>query len=242
MRIFCPGCSTEVEPDAVKCPICERPRSREEMFAALSGPPKARTRWRGLVFAALGAGVFGWSLEKYSTWTPPWLTPEPLTEARTEVVPAAGEDAGPVSAEPRPSDGPIGEPVAPAAPRRPRSTHWTVRGRAYDLETLDPVAGLSLEFTEKLGESVVRARTDSKGRYAVRLPRIDEGGYLLRLKHKAYPDYYLEEASTPFRDLPVAARREALVEARQAKVLHVPLLPPSQGEATEYDLVLPPPR
>ena len=158
--------------------------------------------------------------------------------------PAAARPAGPTAASapagdaPAPAAPPAREaPAAQAAPAAdnapPKTDDWPVRGRVYDLYSLKPVAKAQIVFTAQASGESVRAHTDSEGRYALRLPRLAEGGYDISVRHRGYQDDYLEENEPPYRTQDLERRQEAAALLMQSAVLHVPFRPPEKEVVVE---------
>ncbi|MBI4678634.1 MAG: hypothetical protein HY748_13735 [Elusimicrobia bacterium] len=70
MRLLCPGCNCELDPGAAACPICLRPRSRQEILAGynLIKEDAAARRRRPFVIVAcvLAVGAAGHGLRRLS--------------------------------------------------------------------------------------------------------------------------------------------------------------------------------
>lgn len=93
MAIICPGCTTELSPEATSCYVCTRPRSRNEIFKDIHGQQlqiqsRRRRPWiiAGLVLAAAGAGYGWWKLK------PPRKAPAQAPAAAAQAP--AGAEAG----------------------------------------------------------------------------------------------------------------------------------------------------
>ena len=122
-------------------------------------------------------------------------------------------------------------------PDRKAGTHWTVSGEVYDLVTLKPVRGLRLQFRAKSGGASVAAKTDSKGRYEVRLVKTGVE-YTMRIKHRKYDGNYVEESGVPFRKQAEFRRMDAYRMFVNSPVLHAPLSPPLNEDAVDHSFVL----
>lgn len=130
---------------------------------------------------------------------------------------------------------------APRASERPEPpSHLLVRGKVYDLMTLDPVVGARILFREKGSGRVARsAATGTDGRYAARLSRRRGAGWDVSVSHPRYGDRYLEDGSLPYASMPRkgrAAARDLLYSS--ASLLHAPLIPAPGAEKIELDLVM----
>lgn len=268
MAIKCPGCTTELSPEASSCYVCMRPRTRNEIFKGIHGEQlevKSRRRRPFIVAAviliAAGGGYAWWKFN-------PLL--KPLLKKASPIAPAAAP-AGPQQAfeeqgasarrvEMFATEQPAASPSA-AAPSSPSSaqepsytsapppslykskeapTKWKISGRVYDLITLKPVAGASVSFTEPETGKRREVKTGKDGRYSVALPSLKEGGYAPELSHPAYRPGFLEEGEVPYREQGESRRIEAAQLLRENVIMHVPLSPPEGESALTYDAVLTP--
>ncbi len=262
---LCPGCHSEIDPSSTSCPVCMRPRSRREIIQSIIAIRQAPTRRRrmaartaffGVVLTA--TGFFGWRARadlldrvlqakaSITAWmgkshdvlglsehdAPPSAPPAAGSQSPAQPVPdhAAAPDARRL---PPPTPAAAGTPAA--APAR---NDWSVRGLAYDLFTLKPVAGAQVSFTSRDSGEVFRARSDAAGRYGLRLPRVSSGGYDIAVRHIRYQQIYLEENEPPYRSMSGERRQEAASQMLQSAVLHIPFLPAPEEQTVEHDLVL----
>jgi len=125
---------------------------------------------------------------------------------------------------------------AAGIPRRKR--HWTVRGTVYDLMGLTPVSGARLVFKDHNNGKTYKTRTNRKGGYALKLPKIESGGYELTVIHKDYDGIYLEDMQPSFKNQSEDARLETLRSFRRTSILHVPLLPSESQSDVVHDLAI----
>ncbi|MDD5628668.1 MAG: carboxypeptidase-like regulatory domain-containing protein [Elusimicrobia bacterium] len=160
---------------------------------------------------------------------------EPMAAA-----PVAADDAA--EAEPMAAAPGLGTAPPPHAAKPARPDHWKAHGVAYDLFSLKPVVGAKVTFTSRASGLSLRAATGPRGDYSLRIPRADEGGFDVTVRHKDYRGEYLEEDSRPYRSRSRGERQEAAALLLQTEVLHVPLLPPEAQDESQYDLVLLPVR
>lgn len=228
--IPCPGCGQVMGLLDPQCPVCLRPRSPREITRDIqAAKPLYRLRRTLLspatAFFAVGLSIL--ALAGYA-WRRGWIKPpEPPPEPPREARPPLQEFSE------------SGKPSARAPARRPKpSPFWRVRGRVYDLMTLQPVAGARLAFREVEGAKTYRAASTESGAYALRLPKLGSGGYAVSVAHPSYGKVFLEEASPPFHEQSLVRRREAREMLRSLRVLHVPLLPPRSQDSVEYNVIL----
>lgn len=233
MLALCPGCRTELGPNDMSCPVCLRPRSRKEMMRDLNAArheeeAKRKRPIRLLQAAALIlAAGFAYKQFQHFTASPPVPSPAPAT-----VQPA------PPPVQPPPAAPPVPEPAPQTVPPQPRAVEsgpqtadeeppppsdWTIHGSVYDILTLQPAAGARLTFENRSSGEVFKAKTNARGRYQVRVPKLIEGGYWVTVSAKGYSGAYLEEASPPYPQRTRAGREEAALEAAQTQILHVPI-------------------
>lgn len=151
----------------------------------------------------------------------------------------AGPDGGPSSPHARP-DGASGKgpettlisitPVEPAAtgpraapppPRAAAVKEWKLRGRVYDLATLKPVAGASVEFVDEASNARRQTRTDAAGTYRMIIPPLDGRGYAVKIGKRGYSSNYLDPATPGVREL-TAADRRALAKDLSATLTATP--------------------
>jgi hypothetical protein len=199
-----------------------------------------RKRPLRIVAAALvcAAGVYAY--RKLPRSSPQPAQPPPAAPAPPAEPPQQPPTAKPVEEPPTPMTPPLAE--TPQPPEEPEpASEWTVSGSVYELLTLRPTADAKLAFEDPSSREVFRVRTDARGRYTVKLPRLGEGGYRVSVAARGFPGTYLEEASPPFASRTPAAREEAAYEASQSRVLHVPIFL-DQESALEYNLALLPAR
>lgn len=115
---------------------------------------------------------------------------------------------------------------------------WAISGLAYGLLDLQPAAGALVTFTDKNSGKVFKAATNVKGRYALMLPAIDEGGYAVAVRHKWYRENFLDEMDPPYNHQSLARREEAAQMMQETAVLHVPVLLGKEESALDLNLVL----
>ena len=241
MPLLCPACRSEFDPAATSCGVCLRPRSRQEIFRGmrrLSQEEKAQRRRPFLIAGAVLAAVAaGFGAYAYRQRRPPAVAQ--VAPSQVE-APKAAESFPSMQESPEPpqySAQPPGEYQRAAGETRPKGL-WTVRGRAYELTTLEAAAGAQLIFTERNRGQVFKTTTKKNGSYKIRLPRAAESGYVVTVRHKNRRADYLDEMEPPYERQSRNRRLEAAQMMSQASVLHVPLLPPEHEEPLVYNLVL----
>ncbi|MBI3551899.1 MAG: carboxypeptidase regulatory-like domain-containing protein [Elusimicrobia bacterium] len=250
MIITCPACHTELDPSNTQCPVCLRPRSRHEMMQSLQAAKK-EDEWRrkkplyvaGAVLLVVAGGLAAVKLKRLIP-TPPAQTdrPSPPAQSTAAVVTAplsrTPQEIPTERTRPVPPPAPAPRPApAPTPEEPPPPAEWTVSGSVYDLLTLRPAAGARLNFENRASGEVFKAKTDAGGHYRVRLPKLIEGGYWVVVSAKGYRGDYLEEASPPYTSRTRAGREDALSEASQTNILHVPIFLDKEI-SLEYNLAL----
>jgi hypothetical protein len=97
----------------------------------------------------------------------------------------------------------------PARPASRPVRQWKLRGSVYDLTTLKPLAGVALDFKDQRTDKVVRARTDSSGRYrAAVAPLGDDRGYSVTVSKAGYASNYLDPSIAGVKTFSAGRRRE----------------------------------
>ncbi len=102
-----------------------------------------------------------------------------------------------------PSDG-HGHDTRPPAPP---PTEWKLRGHIYDLATLTPLAGVTLELVDEQTNTRRKTRTSADGLYRVIVPALSGGGYTVSVTKNGYSANYLDPATPAVRELSPADRR-----------------------------------
>jgi hypothetical protein len=248
MAIICPGCTTELPPEATSCYVCMRPRSRNEIFRGIHGEQvEARSRRRRpyivlavLTFLALGG---------YAWWRfGPAMKPASAKRPAAVAVQAPAPAPAPSPAAEAPSSySSVNEPVYTSAPppslhrAKATPTKWRVSGRIYDLLTLKPVAGAVVSFVVPETGARKSVKTGRDGRYVLLLPTLKEGGYAPEVSHPDYRPGFLEESEeVPYREQSESRRIEAAQLLRENVIMHVPVSPANGANALTYDAVLTP--
>lgn len=266
MAIKCPACETPLDPSAVSCPVCLRKRTRAELMQGLKSArvaQESRRRRPLLVLAAvLAAAAAGWGAYRYRPFLLALLQPPAAPSQTAAPAPAANarpngaSDGSLPLAAPPPAAAPILPPEPAAAPveavyttlpppnlKKPAKLYgdpevWSVRGDVYDLLSLKPVSGARVVFTSRTDGKSRSVKTDAKGRYRLKLPKLKEGGYNASVSHAAYRPIFLEEMDPPYRTQKAARREDAAQTAVTSQVLHVPFLPEYEQDEVEYGVVL----
>ena len=91
-------------------------------------------------------------------------------------------------------------------------SEWKLRGHVYDLVTLQPLAGVSIVFTDNQTNSRAQAMTDAKGLYRIILPPLQDRGYLVTMSKTGYVKTYLNPGTEGVPDLTLERRKELVRE------------------------------
>jgi hypothetical protein len=203
----------------------------------LNRKEKAQRRRPFLIAGAVLAVAAGFGAHAYRQRRPPAVAQVAPPQAE---APKAAE-ASPLiqeSLEPSPYSAKLPAQYQRAPEEKIAEDRWMVRGRVYELVTLEAAAGAQLVFTDRNSSRVFKTTTKKDGSYTIRLPLVEEGGYMVAVRHKNRRADYLDEMEPPYERQSRVRRVEAAQMTSQASVLHVPLLPPENGESLEYNLVL----
>ncbi|MFA6028230.1 MAG: carboxypeptidase-like regulatory domain-containing protein [Elusimicrobiota bacterium] len=244
MPVLCPACKSELDPQATRCEVCMRERTRQEMIAGLRVSDKPKTNWKFLLWLAVAAAIAPFAFKSFRFVESPFAArPAKAPERAAASVPAPAappsvpEDArslpGPERTTPLSSLPGDGEKTRPPLPAR-----WTIHGEAYDLLTLAPVAGLTLSLENPETGKVFTTRTDARGVYSLTVPGLADAGYRVSVSGTRYRNGYLEDAGLSYKDRSRAHREEAAELARVSKVLHVPVNLAAPQDRLKYDLAL----
>ncbi len=187
---------------------------------------------------AFGYGIFRVDLGSFiSTGEPP---ADPAASSMT--APATRSTAAAVTPDLLESTAtpsalnPLGDPAPP-----PRAeSRWIIRGKAYDLLSLRPVAGALITFMDRHTARRVSVHSGKDGRFSAKLPPLREGGYEVRVRARNYHKNFLDEAEPPYHAQGRQRREEALELFRNSDVLHVPILLTGGQPELEYNVVLAP--
>ncbi len=261
--VQCSDCDEHIPASAANCPVCLKVRTRQEIFDGISGnetPGKAKkeNRFNAALWMVLGLAILfgGFKFQRHQAGerarkekinNEARAAEEKLfaqqnkqqeaeedkkvNPARYTPLPSKSSRVGVMSVS---SDSP---PAPPKDPDHKADTHWTVSGEVYDLVSLKPIPGVRLQFRAKSGGKSVLGKTDSKGRYRVRL--IKSGiAYQMKLKHRKYSGDYVEESAVPFRDQAKHRRMDSYRLFLQSPLLHVPLSPPEDEDVVDHSFVL----
>lgn len=117
----------------------------------------------------------------------------------------AGGDTTMISITPVEPDAKGGS--APPPPKAAPPKEWRLRGKVYDLATLKPLAGVSLEFVDEASNTSRRTRTDASGAYRIIVPPLDGRGWAVKAAKGGYSSNYLDPATPGVRELSAADRR-----------------------------------
>ena len=229
----CPACGVKLRPDMLHCPNCPMSFPEDDGPKGSINPLKESPYYKFLFpvcfFAAIGALVWylGTGLMRlgmannqieagniFGDKTPP-PAPSPAPVAAPEGAAEAPdappeEESGMVVISKLDENGtPIGD-GAKALRARPKApSEWKLRGAVYDLQTLQPLAGCSLRFTDPATSRIVKTRTDSSGRYRAIVPPLPDGrGYDVTIEKNGYAPNYLNPGTEGVREMDADRRRE----------------------------------
>ena len=218
------------------CPNC--PMSFPEDEPSVGTHPLRQTKAYAvlipaLLFGAIGAavwymatGLFRLGEENAIPQASPALfgkAPEP-PQASSSTATADSDEASPpadsdvqVAAEPPP---PAAEPatsavsIAPAAegPRHKAVKEWRLRGKVYDLVTLQPIGGCTLVFSDETAGRRIETRAAASGAYRLVAPILPDRGYSVAITKTGYAPAYLNPGMEGVAQMDEARRRELAKE------------------------------
>lgn len=265
--VLCHGCGSEIDPAALACPVCTRPRSRKEILRDLQGSrdEAAAKRSRpvklflGLVLMAGGlAAMRMGGLDKLKTAVTP--TPAPASPAPAPAHTASQAAPGPVAALPydpatRPATAASGASAMDAAgpdPWKRKIPPPQAKPAPASAPREDPgwrVTGVVYDLfsTKAVAGAALSFQDRSTGKvHKIKTDKDgkyklslepSQSGYTLAVSRSGYRPNYLEDSEPPLRYRSEAAREQAAYEAAQSAILHVPIMPSEEG-ALRYDVVL----
>lgn len=241
MLVHCPSCDAQMDPQAAACPICLRKRTRQEIFAGLRGEKGNR-----LGKASFGAGQVLLYLTLAASCAVYFFrhvepSPSPVKARRMPVEEPQVESA------PQPLPEPVIPPAAVLAPALPAaalpvavpSTHWTFRGSVYDFRDLKPVAGVDVTLRDSSSGSTQRTKTDLRGSFSIKAPKITSGGYVIALAHARYRESYIEDSEPSLLTKDAAARRQTVGRMDEVPLLNI-LLPTAKEDEVSANYFLVP--
>lgn len=121
-------------------------------------------------------------------------------------------------------------------------SQWALYGRAYDLVTLKPASNAALAFSSSFGGTMATVTTDNVGRYAVVLPRLQEGSISVTSADARFATTVLCEPDIPYLTLPAEDRRSMARSAADGDVRPAALVDPTGDASLSRDLFLAPAR
>ena len=121
-------------------------------------------------------------------------------------VPFARDEHEDHSKSARPAPPPAAARPAPPAPKAP--TEWKLRGTVYDLTTLKPLAGCTLQFEDTGTARSIMTRTDSAGRYRTIVPPLNGGGYSVTIERNGYAPGYLDPGTENVPQMSASERKD----------------------------------
>jgi hypothetical protein len=114
---------------------------------------------------------------------------------------------------------------------------WVVSGTIYDLLTLKPVPSVRIRFSARGTGRMHSTRTDTRGRYALKLPALGPG-YDVDIRHPYYGEVYLEEGSPAYKTRTIERRREERDIMYSVEIVHLPLMLEGKKRTVRHDLVV----
>lgn len=263
----CPACSGEMPADAKDCPSCPFSFADEDDAPPPGRSSAAPAAWHPAVWAGLLAvlGVGAWQGLNYVIHHAADEAPgggavqEAASPGTVEIIAAApplASDAGriavpsvparealPELAAPAP-EAPQGEPLiavtaASPEPEEPLPAEWRLRGVVYDLETLKPLAGCAMVFSDAQSNTRRETMTDGQGRYRIIVPPLSGRGYSAAINHPGYAKAYLDPEAQGVSGISEEQRR--WMAAELLKSLHGPyVVEPRGAEPKVTDFYLAP--
>jgi len=258
MIVRCPTCDAMMDANVTSCPLCMRERSRAEIFAGLRGEDPERKvpmvrRLLGYLTMLFGLGILGFCAYR-AYWGPP-KSVEAREAQSSDTAKDSADRPGRLQGdgargsrevlEPAseaqvwvPKKEPAGLAAKPSDERNAADDNWRVSGTVFDLVSLSPIRRARLIFTDRQTGRDYPARTDSRGEYQIRLPKLRHGGYALRLRINNREAMYLEDMGPPLRSQTERQRLETVSSFDPSSILHVPILPPFSDSSLRYDLAI----
>jgi hypothetical protein len=170
-------------------------------------------------------------------------------------APAAPAATAPgTTVEPPPGPDPHRQAVMPTAAPTPKAepqrmpafnpaSQWLMYGRAYDIVSLKPAENVQLLFQGGEGGGVIATvNSDELGRYAVALPRLQEGSITALAGDSRFAPFVFCESDIPYRTLPAEERRALARSALDGDVRPASLSDTAGDGRLQRDLFLAPAR
>ena len=221
----CPGCGAKLEPEMLACPSC--PMSFPEDEPSSGAHPLRQTKayaflMPALLFAAIGAGVWYMAIGLFRLGEQnAVLETSPVLFGKPAPAPASTASSTPESSSPEASSVPVeaepeSEPESatvsivaqePEKKRKP-AREWRLRGRIYDLTTLQPVPGCKMVFVDEPEGRRIETRSSADGRYKVVVPSLPDRGYLVSIAKLGYSPAYLNPGTEGVTEMPHSRRLE----------------------------------
>lgn len=226
----CPGCGAKLRPEMLACPNCPMsfPEDDGPGGTGAANPLKQSPYWQFvfpvLFFGAIGAVIWymGTGLMRLGNANNQvangslFGAPAGSTEGRAASRPAPkpAEDQGSIiitraggeAAPPPPFARDERDEPSKAAPPKP-VTEWKLRGTVYDLTTLKPLAGCSIQFEDAATNRSIMTRTDSAGRYRTIVPPLS-GGYGVTIERNGYAPNYLDPGTEGVPEMSAGQRKD----------------------------------
>lgn len=123
------------------------------------------------------------------------------------------------------------------------ASQWLMYGRAYDIVSLKPAENVQLLFQGGEGGGVIATvNTDELGRYAVALPKLQEGSISALAGDSRFAPLVYCESDIPYRTLPAEERRGLARSALDGDVRPAALSDTAGDGRLQRDLFLAPAR
>lgn len=245
MTAECPSCGTEMDVKSESCPVCLRKRTRQEIFAGMRGErpskPGGGSRGRALLYGGIGMLAIAYVVMKGPAKPKRPAAPPPPPESRNPQAPTpTPSQEPPQRLAPQPGPTKNWEPPVPDSlvPKKEPASHWTIRGKVFDLLSLKPVPDTAVAFQDTSSGALFKTRSDAEGGYRVVVPKLGGAAYQVTARKRGYKPDHLDDSEPSFMVRDSAARREAAAEMERSAVLHVPLSPPLESDEADFNIVL----
>jgi hypothetical protein len=256
----CPGCKTLLEEDVTCCPICTRPRKKQEIKEAYEKLALEQTRGRKRPFKILfylliygGLGYYGYQhrdLIIAKILAVKDLATQRLDEASDpkRLVPGAEPAPAPPADTNTPPPSPNATPSSSALPLPSYDPkfQWVLKGKALNLITLAPCPHARLVVRVAPGDTSAQPQaattvlTDEQGQFAAVLIRLYLGNYQLIASDPAYASPAFYEPAVPYPSLSLENRLQLVSDAVGGEVSATPVVELPGQAVTNLDVYLAP--
>jgi hypothetical protein len=137
-----------------------------------------------------------------------------ITRADGDTAPSPPAPAVPFSRDEREDHSKRGRAARPTVAARPdppppkAPTEWKLRGTVYDLTTLKPLAGCTIQFEDAGTNRSIMTRTYSAGRYRTIVPPLSGGGYSVTIERNGYAPGYLDPGTEHVPEMSASQRKD----------------------------------